>query len=247
MSHILLIEDNHSIADGIAAQLQIEGHDVRIAGTARRGVELSERFAPDLVLLDLMLPDGDGIRLLSQLRTRGMDAPVLILSALGGEAQKLAGFRAGADDYVTKPFGLLELLARVEALLRRSAQRAGARQLMRDALPLRVGASDVRISERTVRRDGNLVELRPKEWELLLALLRHDNSVVSRAALLREVWGYANSVQSRTVDTHIAELRRKLGDDAHEPRCIVTVRKLGYRLVRSTNGQADVASSGPNG
>ena len=238
MSRILLIEDNHSIADGIAAQLQLEGHDVRIAATARLGVAACERFEPELLVLDLMLPDGDGIRLLSQLRERGMDAPVLILSALGGESQKLAGFRAGADDYVTKPFGLLELLARVEALLRRAAQRGAARHGTSNELPVRIGSAEVRIDERTVRRNEELVDLRPKEWELLLALLRHENTVVSRATLLREVWGYASSVQSRTVDTHIAELRRKLGDDADEPQYILTVRKLGYRLVWNANGSA---------
>lgn len=227
MSRIVIVEDNTSIAEGIATNLQMEGHDVRIATTARAALEVCLSFGPHVVLLDIMLPDGVGTMILERLRAEGFDAPVLILSALGGEADKLRGFRAGADDYVTKPFGLLELLARVDALLRRSrtnASRAGTNTR------LQIAEAIINVQERSVIRHGAAVLLRPKEWELLLALLRHENTVVPRATLLREVWGYDSSVQSRTIDTHMVELRRKLGDDVERPQFLHTVRKLGYRL-----------------
>lgn len=234
MSRIVIVEDNTTIAEGIAMNLQMEGHDVRIAASAAQGVTLCQTFAPALVILDIMLPDGTGIDALQRLRDTGFDAPVLLLSALGDEADKLRGFRAGADDYVTKPFGLLELLARVEVLLRR--HRPAMLEPASTGGVLSFGDTIVNLSERTVLRRGEPVTLRPKEWELLLALVRHENAVVSRAALLREVWGYDTTVQSRTVDTHMVELRRKLGDDVDDPRYIVTVRKMGYRLLQLARG-----------
>jgi two-component system alkaline phosphatase synthesis response regulator PhoP len=151
--------------------------------------------------------------------------PVLILTARGEEADKVTGLRLGADDYVTKPFGLLELLARVEALLRRAG--GGAE----DRARLRMGRIEIDPATRTVTRGGEPVELSPKELDLLLALIRHDGAVVTREELLAEVWGYAAGVQSRTVDTHVSELRRKLEEDPSRPRHILTVRKAGYRVA----------------
>jgi DNA-binding response OmpR family regulator len=161
---------------------------------------------------------------------------VLVLTALGEEAHKVRGFRFGADDYVTKPFGLMELLARVDALLRR-ARRAGS-EPARAALapdehapPIRFGDVTVHPATHTVTRGRELVSLRPKEYDLLMALARRGGRLVSRLELLREVWGYHEEVMSRTVDTHIAELRRKLEHDPAAPRHILTVRKAGYRLA----------------
>jgi two-component system response regulator MtrA len=181
-------------------------------------------------MLDLMLPGMDGYRVLRQLRDSGSDVPVLILTARGEEADKVLGFRLGADDYVTKPCGVLELLARVGALLRRSRaadhRAAGAGG---DAIE-RFGGVEINPASRTVTKHGAAVALSPKEFDLLLALVRRRGAVASRVELLREVWGHRVEVMTRTVDIHIAELRRKLEDDPSEPRHILTVWKAGYRL-----------------
>ncbi len=234
MPSILLIEDNDALARGLRSNLEFEGYEVVIAGTARAALDsiggdaAAADSAPcDLIILDLMLPDGDGYRILRTLRERGDGTPVLILTALGEEADKVRGFRFGADDYVTKPFGLLELLARVDALLRRS------RRTNHDANGT-VTFGDVRVDlrARSVTRRGRPVALRPKEFELLTALVKREGKVATRHELLREVWGYDPAVVSRTVDTHIAELRRKLERDASHPEHIVTVLKTGYRFTR---------------
>jgi two-component system response regulator MtrA len=162
---------------------------------------------------------------LRALRGEGLDLPVLILTARGGEADKVQGFRTGADDYVTKPFGVLELLARVRALLRR----AGWSEHQGSGVE-RFGDIEVDPAARRVCRAGREVALTPKEFDLLLALVRRRGAVASRDVLLQEVWGYRNPVNSRTVDTHVAELRRKLEDDSSAPRWILTVYKAGYRF-----------------
>ena len=244
MSRIVIVEDNTSIAEGIATNLQMEGHDVRIATTARAALDVCRAFGPQVVLLDVMLPDGVGTTVLERLRAEGFDAPVLILSALGGEADKLRGFRAGADDYVTKPFGLLELLARVDALLRRSRIATASPGTATTIAGIQIAEAVVNVQERTVTRWGDQILFRPKEWDLLLGILRHENTVVPRTTLLREVWGYDTSVQSRTIDTHMVELRRKLGDDVERPRFVHTVRKLGYRLSLSPSTETDVVGAG---
>jgi two-component system response regulator MtrA len=174
-----------------------------------------------------MLPGLDGYEVLRAIRTRdaGRRTPVIILSARAEEADKVRGFKLDADQYVTKPFGVLELLERVASVLRRSARDAGG--------AADEGFGDVRIdvSRRVVTRAGAEVPLSPKAFELLLALVRRQGAVASRHELLREVWGYGAAVVSRTVDTHVAELRRKLETDPAEPRHIVTVWKIGYRLA----------------
>ncbi|HUE96754.1 MAG TPA: response regulator transcription factor, partial [Longimicrobiaceae bacterium] len=170
-----------------------------------------------------MLPELDGFRVLRDLREARLSMPVLILTARGDESDKVRGLKMGADDYVTKPFGLLELLARVEALLRRGP---GVPEQRAETF----GNVVVDRGCRSVLRDGKAVDLAPKEYELLLALLARPNAVVSRVELMRDVWGYSDAVVTRTIDTHIAELRRKLEENPAEPRHILTVRKVGYRL-----------------
>ena len=221
---VLLIEDNEKLALGLRHNLEFEGYEVSSAGDAATGLAIARGEPLDLVILDLMLPDVNGYRVLEQLREWGHSTPVLILTALGEEADKVRGFRLGADDYVTKPFGLMELMARVDALIRR-AQRGAAPA----PAALKVGDVTVNPTTRAVHRGGDLVPLRPKEFELLVALLRRGGAVATRQELLAEVWGYDESVMSRTVDTHIAELRRKLEDDPASPRLILTVLKTGYR------------------
>ena len=235
MSQILLVEDNTDLAFGLRNNLEIEGYDVHVEGNGKHGLLKARDDKPDLIILDLMLPGLDGFRFLRELRGGGSDIPVLILTARGEEADKVRGLRMGADDYVTKPFGVLELLARVEALLRRG-ERVGAGEIPGLAPVERIGDVEIDQATRTVHREGNPVALTPKEFDLLVALLRRRGAVASRLDLMQEVWGYSSAVVSRTVDTHVAELRRKLESNPASPKHILTVRKLGYRLQRE-NGR----------
>ena len=228
MTRILVVEDNRNLATGLRNNLEIEGYEVDVAADGANGLALARSSSPDLVILDLMLPGMDGYHVLRTLRDDGIDTPVLILSARGEETDKVLGFHLGADDYVAKPFGLLELLARVDALLRRAASASGKPRLVS---PVTFGEVHVDPGTHTVRRAGETVTLRPKEYDLLIALLQRQGQVATRAELLEEVWGYSGEVYSRTVDTHVAELRRKLEENAAEPRHILTVRKTGYRIA----------------
>ncbi|HSR52261.1 MAG TPA: response regulator transcription factor [Acidobacteriota bacterium] len=228
MKRILVVEDNANLAYGLQNNLEIEGYQVTVAEDGQQGLREAAKDIFDLIVLDLMLPKLDGFRLLKALREKGVDTPVLILSARGEELDKVQGFRLGADDYVTKPFSVLELLARIEALLRRAEPRGSGEQ---DAT-VRFGEIEVNPDTREVHRRGRLVELAPKEFDLLWALLQRRGSVASRLELIQEVWGYPDTVLTRTVDTHIGELRRKLEEKPSSPRHILTVRKAGYRLKR---------------
>ncbi len=229
MKRVLVIEDNGDLAYGLRNNLEIEGYEVDVAEDGPNGLLRARTGGPDLIILDLMLPGMDGYRVLRALREEGRRTPVLILTARGEEADKVRGLRLGADDYVTKPFGVLELLARVEALMRRATVVTSAPDT--DQPPVeRFGDVEIQCASRSVLRHGQPVLLTPKEYELLLALIRRRGAVASRVELLTEVWGYSAAVLSRTVDTHVAELRRKLEDDLQAPRHILTVRKAGYRL-----------------
>lgn len=224
MKRVLIVEDNVDLAFGLRNNLELEGYHVEVSENGKSGLVRLRESEPDLLVLDLMLPELDGIEVLRRLRASGSKLPVLVLTARGEESDKVMALRLGADDYVTKPFGLMELIARVEALLRRSGQ--GTPEIVR------FGEIELDPSTRTVLRSGASVELSPKELDLLLALARRDGAVAPRQELLEEVWGYAEDVVSRTIDTHIAELRRKLETDPAHPRHILTARKAGYRLKR---------------
>jgi DNA-binding response OmpR family regulator len=223
MSRILLVEDNRSYAETLRANLEIEGHEVLVALTGPEGLDQAKSQNPDLIILDLMLPGMNGFTVLQRLRDTRREMPVLIMTALGAEDEKLRGFGLGADDYVVKPTGLLEILARVKALLRRSPGGDKVEELVC------LGDLTVDLAARTVRRGDTQLPVRPREFDLLAALIRRRGRVVSRATLLREVWGYASGTESRTVETHLAALRQHLGEDAARPY-IVTVRGAGYRL-----------------
>lgn len=242
-TRVLVVEDDRTIARGLAQHLEHGGYEVALAGTGREALDVVRRSPPALVVLDLMLPDVDGLEILRALRAAGNHTPVLVLTARDAESYTLEGFRLGADDYVVKPFRVREVLARVGALLRRAAVARPGQGAMVPAppplgaggaagLPLqcRFGAVEVDTGACRVRRAGRPVALRPKEYALLLALLARRGAVVSRATLLREVWGYDPLVVSRTVETHILELRRKLEPDPNQPVHIQTVRTRGYRL-----------------
>jgi two-component system alkaline phosphatase synthesis response regulator PhoP len=228
VARILVVEDNAALAEGIAYNLQHERHEVRVAEDGRDGLAAVRAWAPDLVILDLMLPELDGYEVLRAIRRDRNAVPVIILSARGEEADKVRGFRLDADQYVTKPFGVMELLERVNSLLRRSGARIGGA-----ADVLRFGDVVVDVPSRTVTRAGEACALSPKAFDLLLAIAARGGAVATRHDLLTEVWGYDSQVLSRTVDSHVAELRRKLEDDPANPRHILTVWKVGYRFSGS--------------
>jgi len=230
MARILVVEDNVDLAYGLRNNLEFEGHSVDVAEDGLAGLEAARTLGPDLILLDLMLPEMDGYRVLKTLRGEGADVPVLILTAKGEEADKVMGFRLGADDYVTKPFGVLELLARVEAILRRAGSGGSSAAQPGEGPVERFGEVEVDPSARTVTREGADVPLTPKEFDLLLALIHRKGAVASRVTLMKEVWGHRAAVASRTVDTHVAELRKKLEAEPGRPRHILTVHKAGYRF-----------------
>jgi two-component system alkaline phosphatase synthesis response regulator PhoP len=224
MARILIVEDNPDLALGLRNNLEIDGYTVDVADDGMVALDRARSWQPDLIILDLMLPGLDGYRVLRTLRDEGLQTPVLILSACGAEADKVRGFRLGADDYVTKPFSLLELLARVDAMLRRTTMRAAVGEVHR------FGAIEVDVTAQRVTRDKLPVPLTPREYALLMALIRRQGAVATRQQLLREVWRHQRDILSRTVDTHVAELRRKIEEDPSHPRHILTVRKSGYRL-----------------
>lgn len=225
---ILIVEDNRNLALGVRRALETEGYEVVHVVRGDDALERLEDGRFDLVVLDLMLPGASGFEVLRALRTGDDATPVLILSARGEDLDKIQGFRLGADDYVVKPVGVLELLLRVQAILRRAGR-------VEVPEPSRHRFGDVEVDEgtRTVHRGGEPVDLTRLEFDLLAALLRAGGDVVRRERLLREVWGFPEPerVQTRTIDTHIASLRSKLEEDPGRPRHILTVRKVGYRLA----------------
>jgi DNA-binding response OmpR family regulator len=227
---VLIIEDNRNLVHGLRHNLELEGHLVTAAFTGEIGLERARANDVDLIILDLMIPKPDGLQILRTIREEGVLTPVIILTARGQEEDKVRGLRLGADDYVTKPFGLLELLARVDAIRRRFRP---ASEIASRSPVFEFGDVRIESAKQLVTRAGEPVSLRPKEFALLLALAKRGGQVASRTQLLEEVWGYDADVMSRTVDTHIGQLRQKLERDPTDPQCIVTVRKTGYRLQGS--------------
>lgn len=223
---ILVVDDNQDLADGIRYNLELEGYTVQIAADGPSGINQAKSWQPELVILDLMMPGCDGYEVLRSIRESGSTVPVIILSAKGEEVDKVKGFRLDADQYVTKPVGLMELLARIRSLLR---LRGGAAPEGANAR-LSFGAVVVDQAARAVTVAGEPVSLTPKAYDLMLALVRRQGAVASRVELLREVWGTSGEVLTRTVDSHMAELRKKLEPSAEEPRHFLTVWKAGYRF-----------------
>jgi len=226
-ARVLVVEDSPDLAAGLRYNLEEDGYVVDVAGDGHAALDLVRAARPDLVILDLMLPGMDGYHVLEVLRREDRHIPVLILSARAEESDKVRGFRLDADQYVTKPFRLLELLERVRSLLRRSGARADGGAA--DGA-LRFGEIEVDPTSRVVLRAGESVSLTPRAWDLMLALVRRNGAVATRLELLREVWGHRGIVLTRTVDSHIAELRRKLEADPSNPRHFLTVWKVGYRF-----------------
>ncbi len=223
---ILLVEDEAAMREGLVHNIEFEGYEVRAAADGNSGYEAAKSGDIDLAILDVMMPGMDGLELLRRLRQDGFGGPVLFLTARGAEEDKLEGFRAGADDYVTKPFSVLELLARVKALLRRSPSDSAGRL---DRFAFRDIEVDFVAME--VRKGGKLIDFSLKELEMLRLLIERSGEAVSRSDLLKYVWGYEEDSMptTRTIDTHVARLRSKLGGP---DGCdfIKTVHKVGYKF-----------------
>jgi DNA-binding response OmpR family regulator len=229
MSRILLVEDDTAIRDAVAYNLEREGYEVVAAADGVTGLRLARDEQPDLLVLDLMLPRLSGLDVCRVVRAE-RPVPILVLTARATEDERIQGLDLGADDYVTKPFSMRELMARVRASLRRDELSRGARRASTGG-PLSGGGIELDRSARTVRRDGAEVELRPREFDLLEFLLVNVGQALSREQIVEHVWGDAYPGVTRTVDVHVHALRRKLEDDPANPRHIVTVSGHGYRFV----------------
>jgi DNA-binding response OmpR family regulator len=217
VSRILLIEDDPGMARGLRYNLEAEGYDVDVAADGEQGLKAARAGSYDLLLLDIMLPRRSGFEVLKRLRADGNETPVIVLTARGAEVDKIAGLKLGADDYVTKPFSLGELLARIGARLRRADPDVSV-----DLKALQV--------ERGTRR----ARLTPTEAEILRYLVRREGEAVPREDMLQELWGVAHAAETRTLDNHVARLRRKLEADPKSPTVLLTVPGIGYRVVPGT-------------
>ncbi len=224
MARILIVDDELEMVRGLEDNLRFEGYQTVSATNGEDGLALALSDAPDLVLLDVMMPRMSGWDVCRELRRRGVDVPVIMLTARGAEADRVRGLEAGADDYVSKPFSLRELLARVRAVLRRPGPRRKFEEFA-------FGDARVRLRGRQAFRAGREVRLTRKEFDLLVFLVEHRGEVLTRERLLDEVWGYERYPTTRTVDTHVLRLRRKFEDDPDEPKWIETVHGQGYRFA----------------
>jgi DNA-binding response OmpR family regulator len=226
MNRVLVVEDEAAILQGLRDNLEFEGYEVFTALDGVAGLEQFRKHDPHLIVLDLMLPRLSGYELCRKLRAEGVNTPILMLTARGEEADRVLGLDLGADDYVTKPFSVRELMARVRALLRRTASGSG--------LPNELEFDDVRVdfTRYEATRSGRKVELTRKEFGLLRLLAAREGAVVTRDELLEKVWGYEAMPTTRTVDNHLAALRAKLERDAAAPQYLITVHGVGYKLIK---------------
>ncbi len=224
---IIVIEDDPSILRGLQLNLGMEGYLVRSAADGETGLRLAKTEGPDLVVVDVMLPRLGGLEIVKEIRKDDPDLPILILSAKGQEGDKVAGLQLGADDYIVKPFGLKELLARIDALLRRRRSRGetGVSRSVR-----RVGEIELDLDARRAVVSGRTLELTSREFDLLAFFVTHPDRVYSREQLMESVWGSRYFGTARTVDNFVARLRAHIGDDAERPRHLETVRGIGYRF-----------------
>jgi len=223
---IVVIDDERSVRDVVRAYLEKDGFTVFVAADGRDGLELAERHQPDLIVLDLMLPDVSGEEICRDIRARS-DVPILMLTAKASEDERVDGLLLGADDYLVKPFSPRELVARVRAVLRRTQ---GVESPLVAVLRFDEGRLEIDTTKRSVRRDGAAIELTPNEYKLLLALARYPGRVYSRFELVNRVQGYDYEGYERTIDVHVKNLRKKLEPDPGKPRYVETVTGVGYRL-----------------
>jgi two-component system, OmpR family, response regulator RegX3 len=236
---ILMVEDEESITVPLAEALAREGFDTEVAGTVAEALELAGSVAPDLVLLDVMLPDGSGYDVCRELRGKSR-VPIIMLTARGEETDKVVGLELGADDYIVKPFSAREVAARIRAVLRRAGE-TPAPPPDEAAAALRVGELRLDPARRSATLDGDELDLTRKEFELLELLMREAGTVITRERLIDEVWDVNWFGSTKTLDVHVSGLRRKLGDDPSSPRYLHTVRGVGFRF----SGPEELKEAGP--
>ncbi len=225
MPRVLIVEDDEAMATALKDGFAYEGFEVSLARDGAAGLRMAGENQPDLIILDVMLPKMNGLDVCRQIRKDGSLIPVIMLTARGQEIDKVLGLKLGADDYVTKPFGFLELMARVEAVLRRgTASRPGLQSY-------RFGNVEVDFKKTEARKKGRLLDLSPREFRLLEYFIQHRGEVVDREGLLDAVWGYDRAPLTRTVDMHVAKLRKKIEDSRGEPRYLITVHRMGYKFT----------------
>ncbi|HEY8548487.1 MAG TPA: response regulator transcription factor [Vicinamibacterales bacterium] len=226
MSRLLIIEDEPGLVLTLSDRLGREGHRVETAADGPSGLERAVQEPFDLILLDVMLPGQNGFDVLRDLRQAGVETPVIMLTARGQVVDKVVGLKLGADDYITKPFEMMELLARVEARLRRHVPKDTV-----DAEAYRFGAIQVDFRKAEVTRDGTVLDLSAREYQLLRYFIEHRGATISRDELLNQVWGYNAMPNTRTVDVHVAWLRQKIEPNPKHPQYIITVHGLGYKFA----------------
>ena len=224
MTRILIVEDDPAMSVALRDGFDFEKYDVEMAADGEAGLRLASDGDHDLIVLDVMLPKKSGLDVCKELRRNGKQTPIIMLTARGQEIDKIVGLKLGADDYVTKPFSFMELLARVEAVLRRMSRKSAAEEF---------AFGEIRLDFRTYQasKTGTPLELTPREFRILRYFIDHREEVVSREALLNHVWGYDSSAFTRTVDTHMARLRQKIENVPGEPRHLITVHRVGYKFV----------------
>ena len=227
MAKILIVEDEKEMAVGLKDNFEFDGHNVSIASDGEEGLALAESENPDLIILDVMLPKKSGFDVCRELRAKGVRIPIIMLTARGQEIDKVLGLELGADDYITKPFSVRELLARVKAVMRRSSEQ----QETNDSV-VKIGSVNVNLSQYKAWEDnGEGVDFSYKEFEILKYFIDHQNQIITRDALLNDVWGYEVYPSSRTVDNFIVKLRKKIEPDPNHPKHILTVYGIGYKFI----------------
>jgi DNA-binding response OmpR family regulator len=229
MKRVLIVEDDEAMSVALRDGFQYEGYNVTVAKDGEAGLHLATNDEPDLILLDVMLPKMTGLDICKHLRGSGNDVPIIMLTARGQEIDKVLGLKLGADDYITKPFGFMELLARAEAVLRRARGPAAAAAATPETY--RFGDVCIDFKRHEARKGASGIELSPREFQLLAYFIQHRGEIVTRETLLDTVWDYNAIPFTRTVDMHIAKLRKKVEDNPSDPKHIVTVHRLGYKFT----------------
>jgi two-component system alkaline phosphatase synthesis response regulator PhoP len=225
---VLIVEDDEAMAVALCDGFSYEGYEVEAARDGEAGLRLATEAKPDLMILDVMLPKMNGLDICKRLRGQGSQLPIIMLTARGQEIDKVLGLKLGADDYVTKPFSFLELMARVEAVLRRCGTQNGSRPAIGSHS---FGDVTVDFDHHEAHKADKQIPLSPREFQLLAHFVEHRGEVLSRESLLDAVWGYDTIPFTRTVDTHVAKLRKKIEDDPSDPKFLITVHRLGYKFL----------------